>query len=43
MYESPKLTKFGTFREITQAGTTGPLDGFAVRNDGCNAQGSRCS
>jgi hypothetical protein len=45
MYQSPALTKFGTFREITQAGINGPLDGFAVRNDGCGAQGtgSRCS
>jgi hypothetical protein len=43
MYKSPELTKFGTFREVTLAGVTGPLDGFAIRNDGCGALGTRCS
>jgi hypothetical protein len=42
-YESPKLTRFGSFRELTLAGTSGNLDGFQVRNDGCGALGTRCS
>lgn len=44
MYEKPQLTKFGTFREITLQGRYGPLDGGAVRNDGCTLDPSaRCS
>lgn len=43
MYQKPELTKLGTFREVTQAGITGPLDGFAIRNDGCGALNTRCS
>ena len=35
MYSTPELTKLGTFREITLQGRFGPLDGAAVRNDGC--------
>jgi hypothetical protein len=44
MYVSPKLTKFGTFREITLAGNTGPFDTVGNR-DGCNYATSniRCS
>lgn len=44
MYQKPALTKFGTFREITLQGRYGPLDGAAVRNDGCTYDpNSRCS
>ena len=43
MYAAPALTRFGTLRELTQAGTTGPLDGAATFNDGCGALGTRCS
>ncbi len=44
MYQSPELTKFGTFREITLAGRYGVLDGAARRNDGCTLDPSgRCS
>ena len=43
MYVAPVLTRFGTLREITKAGTTGPLDGAATQNDGCGALGTRCS
>lgn len=44
MYESPKLTEFGTLREITLAGNQGPFDTVGNR-DGCNYQNSnvRCS
>lgn len=43
MYKSPELKKLGTFREITKAGTSGPLDGAAMFNDGCTYTGARCS
>lgn len=47
MYQTPQLTRFGTFREVTQAGISGPLDGYQIRNDGCGApdigQAGRCS
>jgi len=44
MYQSPELTKFGTFREITLAGRYGVLDGAARRNDGCTLDpNGRCS
>lgn len=45
MYEAPVLTRLGTLRALTKAGTAGALDGAAVRNDGCNAVDSpvRCS
>ena len=42
MYEKPTLVVFGTFRELTQQGRFGVLDGAAVRNDGCTYTG-RCS
>ena len=47
MYASPKLTTFGTFRQITLAGNSGPFDTVGNR-DGCNGVGSttngnRCS
>jgi hypothetical protein len=28
MYETPKLTRFGTMRDLTQAGCAGSSDGF---------------
>lgn len=45
MYQAPELKRFGTLRELTKAGTTGPFDGAATHNDGCNAVDSpvRCS
>lgn len=44
MYVKPELTKFGTFREITLQGRYGPVDGAAIRGDGCTfQQGTRCS
>jgi hypothetical protein len=44
MYQSPELTKFGTFREITLQGKYGIKDGAARRNDGCTYDPSgRCS
>lgn len=44
MYQSPELSKFGTFREITLQGKYGILDGAARRNDGCTYDPSgRCS
>ncbi len=47
MYVSPKLTTFGTLREITLAGNSGPVDTVGNR-DGCNNPnnipgGGRCS
>ena len=44
MYVSPKLTTFGTLREITLAGNSGPFDTVGNR-DGCNVNstGTRCS
>lgn len=30
VYEKPKVQRFGTFRELTQAGVTGACDGFTV-------------
>ncbi len=30
VYEKPKVQRFGTFRELTQAGVTGSCDGFTV-------------
>lgn len=30
MYEKPKVQRFGTFRELTQAGVSGACDGFTV-------------
>ncbi|MGQ0538907.1 MAG: lasso RiPP family leader peptide-containing protein [Gemmatimonadaceae bacterium] len=44
MYKSPELKKLGTFREVTRAGFSGPLDGAALHNDGCTFSTSgRCS
>lgn len=47
MYEKPKVQRFGTFRELTQAGVTGSCDGFTVTSndtgvssDGNNWNGS---
>lgn len=33
MYEKPKVQRFGTFRELTQAGVTGACDGFSVTSN----------
>lgn len=33
MYEKPKVQRFGTFRELTQAGLTGTCDGFTVTSN----------
>ena len=33
VYEKPKVQRFGTFRELTQAGVTGACDGFAVTSN----------
>jgi hypothetical protein len=45
MYQSPELTKFGTFREITLTGRYGVSDGAAQRGDGCvfGDPSGRCS
>lgn len=32
MYEKPRMQRFGTFRELTQAGITGSCDGYTVTN-----------
>jgi hypothetical protein len=34
MYEKPKLQRFGTFRDLTQAGCEGALDGRVVEGIG---------
>lgn len=42
MYESPKLERFGTFRELTQAGRNSGWDMFGVLLDddvGCTTNG----
>lgn len=33
MYETPKLERFGTFRELTMIGNMGDSDGFPVMGD----------
>ena len=33
VYEKPKVQRFGTFRELTQAGVTGSCDGFTVTSN----------
>jgi hypothetical protein len=44
MYSSPRLTRFGTFREITLQGKYGPNDGAVLRGDGCTFNPNvRCS
>ena len=43
LYEAPALTRFGTLRELTQAGPSGVLDSAAMSNDGCSAVGHGCS
>lgn len=30
MYQKPKIERFGTFRELTQAGFNGVTDGYAI-------------
>lgn len=39
MYEKPRVERFGTFRDLTQAGTTG-LGDLAVIN--CNTGNNVC-
>ena len=34
MYQKPALQRFGTFRDLTQAGCVGASDGFAVEGIG---------
>ncbi len=34
MYEKPQLSRFGTFRELTQAGCEGAMDGRVVEGIG---------
>ena len=44
MYQTPELTTFGTFREITLTGRYGITDGAARRADGCTRNpNGRCS
>jgi hypothetical protein len=44
MYQTPQLTMFGTFRDITLSGRYGQLDGPAGRSDGCSkVPVTRCS
>ncbi len=33
MYEKPRVQRFGTFRELTQAGVTGSCDGYTVTSN----------
>lgn len=47
MYQKPRVQRFGTFRELTQAGIDGACDGYSVTNtstgattDGNNWNGS---
>jgi hypothetical protein len=42
VYQKPKVQRFGTFRELTQAGLTGSCDGFTVTNNdtGVSTDGS---
>jgi hypothetical protein len=42
-YEKPKVTRFGTLRELTHQGRFGPVDGATVHGDGCRYDGERCS
>ncbi|MFN2400634.1 MAG: lasso RiPP family leader peptide-containing protein [Gemmatimonadaceae bacterium] len=35
LYEKPRVVRFGTFRELTQTGNSGPSDGAAIHGDGC--------
>lgn len=37
MYEKPTLERFGTFRDLTQLGTTGGADLGPAFGLGCNA------
>jgi hypothetical protein len=46
MYERPQLTRFGSLRELTQAGFNGADDGWFQRIDGnltCDFTGQNCS
>ncbi len=44
MYQTPELTKFGTFREITLQGRYGLTDGAVRHGDGCTYNpNARCS
>ena len=44
MYQTPQLTKFGTFRDITLTGRYGPVDGASIKGDGCTRNpNGRCS
>ena len=33
MYQKPRVERFGTFRELTQAGFTGNCDGYTVSSN----------
>ena len=39
MYETPRVERFGTFRELTQAGTVGPGDHTVIN---CNVGNNVC-
>lgn len=46
MYQRPTLTRYGSLRELTQAGWEGLDDGWFVRIDGnlgCTFRGTNCS
>lgn len=46
MYQRPELKRFGTLRELTEAGWNGSDDGVFLRIDGnlaCSIYGRRCS
>jgi hypothetical protein len=46
MYQSPKVTRLGSLRELTKAGANGPDDGLFSFIDGnlvCDITGNNCS
>jgi hypothetical protein len=46
MYVKPQLQRFGSLRELTMAGASGPDDGYFARIDGnlvCDILGENCS
>lgn len=40
MYKKPQLTRFGTFRDLTQASISGDTDGFWVCGVPCDDNGA---
>ena len=40
MYQKPSVEKFGTFRELTQAGCTGASDGKTFEGSGPSVGGT---